>query len=154
MKKGTVRIITVLFMAITLLVGCVTCHKSRTTKSGTEGDMVELSPFYYIEMSPHGHIFDDEAYFHHVFDDSWIISHRTIVEKNTPNGYIVEGHIVISESQSFGIKVNAGFYLGVFKAYFTKEDENTATWYSWINPQVEEAKFHIPSAFRKSQRNQ
>lgn len=37
MKKGRVRIITVLFMAIALLVGCVTCHKSRTTKSGTEG---------------------------------------------------------------------------------------------------------------------
>jgi|BioPla2DNA2_1021312.scaffolds.fasta_scaffold91432_1 hypothetical protein len=131
-------------------------------KSVAKGDRVELffsastelSPYYRIEMNPHGHIFDDEAYFHHVFDDSWNFSHRTVVGKTTPKGYIIEGYIAIPELQSLGIDVNAGFYLGVFRADFTKEDENTATWYSWINPQVEEAKFHIPSAFRKSQQNQ
>lgn len=123
-----------------------------------EGDRVELffspssklSSYYCIEMNPHGYILDYEAQFYRKFDYSWNFSHHTVVGKITSNGYIVEGRIPISELHTLGIDFDKGFYLGVFRADFTEENENSVIWYSWINPQVKEADFHIPSAFRKS----
>lgn len=122
-----------------------------------EGDRVELffspssklSSYYCIEMNPHGYILDYNAQFHRQFDYSWNFSHHTVAGKITSNGYIVEGRIPISELQTLGIDFNKGFYLGIFRADFTEENENSVTWYSWVNPQVKEADFHIPSAFRK-----
>lgn len=124
-----------------------------------EGDRVELffspsaklSPYYFcFEINPHGYILDYKAQFHRQFDFSWNFNHQTIAGKVTANGYIVEGRIPISKLQTLGIDFNKGFYLGVFRADFREENENSVIWYSWINPDVKEPDFHIPSSFRKS----
>ena len=127
-----------------------------------EGDRVELffspsaklSPYYCIEINPHGYILDYKAQFHRQFDFSWNFSNLAVTGKITSNGYIVEGRIPISELQTLGIDFNKEFYLGIFRADFREENENSAIWYSWINPQVKEADFHIPSAFVKSKLKQ
>ncbi len=122
-----------------------------------EGDRVELffssssklSPYYCIEMNPHGDILDYKAEHYRKFDYFWNFSHHNVVGKITSNGYIVEGCIPIPELKTLGIDFKKGFYLGVFRADFTEENENSVIWYSWINPQVKEPDFHIPSAFGK-----
>ncbi|SFS93934.1 Carbohydrate family 9 binding domain-like [Porphyromonadaceae bacterium NLAE-zl-C104] len=121
------------------------------------GDRVELffspssklSPYYCIEMNPHGYTLDYKAKYHRKFDYSWNFSHHIVTGKITSNGYIVEGRISISELQTLGIDFKKGFHLGIFRADFTEENENSVIWYSWINPQVKEPDFHIPSAFGK-----
>lgn len=121
------------------------------------GDRVELffspssklSPYYCIEITPNGYILDYKAQFHRKFDYSWNFNHHAVVGKITSNGYAVEGRISISELQTLGIDFSKGFYLGVFRADFTEENENSVIWYSWVNPHIKDADFHIPSAFRK-----
>lgn len=122
-----------------------------------EGDRVELffspssklSPYYCIEMNPYGYILDYKAQFYREFDYSWNFNQHSVVGRVTTDGYVVEGRIPTSELQTLGIDFNKGFYLGIFRADFIEENENSVIWYSWINPHVKEADFHIPSAFRK-----
>ena len=128
----------------------------------TKGDRVELffspssklSSYYCIEINPYGHILDYKAQFYRKFDYSWNFSHYNIVGKVTLTGYVVEGCISLNELDSLNINFDKGFYMGIFRADFTEENEDSPTWYSWINPHTKHPDFHIQSAFIKSRLNQ
>ena len=121
--------------------------------SVTKGDRVELffSPlpclqqYYCIEISPNGDVLDYKARLYRNFDYSWHFQKYKIETQKAKDGYIVEGYISLQELNKLGINIRKGFYLGIFRAEFTSE--NQITWYSWIDPQVKEPDFHIPTAF-------
>lgn len=122
-----------------------------------KGDRVELffssssklSPYYCIEMNPYGYILDYKAQFYRKFDYSWNFNFHSVVGNITQDGYIVEGRILLSELERVGIDFNKEFYLGVFRADFIKENEDSVIWYSWKNPKTKNPDFHIISAFGK-----
>lgn len=123
-----------------------------------KGDRVELffsstsdlSRYYCLEISPFGNKLDYKAEFYRVFDYLWNFNDDEISHTITSNGYIVESRILLSELSNLGIDLKNGFYLGVFRADFFEENENSVIWHSWQNPTVKEPDFHIPSAFEKS----
>lgn len=129
--------------------------------SVTKGDRVELffspslelSSYYCIEINPHGNILDYKAQFYRKFDNSWNFNHYNIVGKVAPNGYVIEGQISLAELKTLDIDLNKGFYLGIFRADFFEENEDSVTWFSWINPNSKNPDFHIKSAFVKSKLN-
>lgn len=109
---------------------------------------IGMKPYYCLEINPLGQILDYEAYFYRKFDYTWNFNYLSVVGRLTNNGYIVEGRLPLFELQKLGLDLNNGFYLGVFRADFTEEKESSAIWYSWLDPGVEKADFHVPSALR------
>ena len=60
----------------------------------------------------------------------------------------------LSELKKIDIDLDKGFCLGIFRADFTGENENSVIWYSWLNPHTKDPDFHIPSAFGKCKMKQ
>lgn len=122
-----------------------------------KGDRVELffSPssklfsYYCMEINPNGHIMDYKAQFYRKFNYLWDFNHHDVVGKITSTGYVVEGRISLSEFKNLGFDLGKGFYLGIFRADFTGENEDSVIWHSWLNPHVQDPDFHVPSAFGK-----
>lgn len=110
---------------------------------------LELSPYYCLEINPMGQVLDYEAYFYRKFDYSWNFNNLSVRGRVTENGYIVEGRLPIYELYKLDLDLKNGFYLGVYRADFTEEKESSAIWYSLVDPKVEKADFHLPSAFKK-----
>jgi len=129
-----------------------TCEIKNETSVASE-DRVELffntspdwSEYYCIEMDPSGNKLDYIARYHRIFDFSWKFNKVDISARYTPQGYLVEGRIPLSDLEKLGIK--GSFYLAVFRADFCNGKEEDAIWYSWIKPQCETPDFHVPSSF-------
>lgn len=129
-----------------------TCEIKEEYSVASE-DRVELffnatsdwNKYYSLEMDPLGHTLDYMASYHRKFDFSWNFNKVDVSAHLTPQGYIVEGRIPLSDLEKLGIK--GSFYLGVFRADFRNDKEEDATWYSWVKPISELPDFHIPSAF-------
>ncbi|MCE5345510.1 MAG: hypothetical protein LLG13_04365 [Bacteroidales bacterium] len=105
----------------------------------------DWSEYYCVEMDPLGNKLDYIARYHRIFDFSWKFNKVDISAHYTPEGYVVEGRIPLSDLEKLGIK--EFFYLAVFRADFWNGKEEDAIWYSWIKPQSETPDFHIPSSF-------
>ncbi|CAK7030500.1 MAG: hypothetical protein PETM_01257 [Petrimonas sp.] len=127
-----------------------------------KGDRVELffspssklSSYYCLEINPNGYILDYKAQLYRKFNYLWNFNHRDIVGKITSTGYVVEGRISLSELKKIDIDLDKVFCLGIFRADFTGENENSVIWYSWLNPHTKDPDFHIPSAFGKCKMKQ
>jgi hypothetical protein len=127
-----------------------------------KGDRVELffspssklSSYYCLEINPNGYILDYKAQLYRKFNYLWNFNHRDIVGKITSTGYVVERRISLSELKKIDIDLDKGFCLGIFRADFTGENENSVIWYSWLNPHTKDPDFHIPSAFGKCKMKQ
>ncbi len=127
-----------------------------------KGDRVELffspssklSSYYCLEINPNGYILDYKAQLYRKFNYLWNFNHRDIVGKITSTGYVVERRISLSELKKIDIDLDKGFCLGISRADFTGENENSVIWYSWLNPHTKDPDFHIPSAFGKCKMKQ
>ncbi len=109
----------------------------------------ELSSYYCMEINPNGYILDYKAQFYREFNYLWNFNHHAVVGKITSTGYTVEGRISLSELKKLGLDLGKDFCLGIFRADFTGENEDSVIWYSWVNPHTQDPDFHIPSAFGK-----
>jgi hypothetical protein len=107
----------------------------------------DLSKYYCIEMDPLGRKLDYSAQFYRKFEETWNFNQVDIAARITPDGYVVEGRIPLSELENLGIKES--FYLGIFRADFTGKRTDEVNWYSWIDPKCSAPDFHIPTALGK-----
>ena len=106
-----------------------------------------------MEIAPNGNTLDYAAQFYRKFDYSWDFEHFAVISRITPTGYVAEGRVSLVELEKLHIDLKKGFYLGIFRADFTEENEDSVIWYSWQHPRVTNPDFHIPSAFGKCKLN-
>jgi hypothetical protein len=104
----------------------------------------DMSQYFCIEMDPLGQILDYSAQYYRKFNVSWDFNNIDIASKFTPQGYVVEGRISLSELERLGIKES--FRIGIFRADFRSKKTDDVVWYSWINPKSPTPDFHIPTS--------
>ena len=113
----------------------------------------ELQPYYGIEMDPRGEVVDYRGRFHRDIDWDWCYEGLEFQARQNADGYSVEGRITLSSLQQLGClhEDEAGRYLiaGLFRAEFSydKSRQTVQNWIAWVDPQVAEPDFHVPSAF-------
>jgi hypothetical protein len=131
----------------------ITTYDFKDELTVTKEDRVELffsatsdlSQYFCIEMDPLGRINDYSAQYYRKFDRLWNFKQVKITTQYTPQGYIVEGAISLSELKELGIK--GSFFLGIFRADYKSTKTDDVVWYSWIDPKRPTPDFHIPAAF-------
>ena len=108
-----------------------------------------LNPYYSFEMDASGRLFDSKGIFDESIDESWNINKDLIQIKTqlTERGYSVEGAINKSILKELGLISKEGtIAVGVFRGNY-HSDSSEIEWISWIRPESEKPKFHIPSSF-------
>ena len=130
-------------------------HKSEVVFS----DRVELffrenekmSPYYCLEIDPHGRIFDYEAVHYRQFNYNWTWPAGQLIVKSSINndGYIVEILVSKKSLEALGLLKGNKIEAGLFRANCSKitDDNSQIKWISWAKPESSRADFHIPSAF-------
>ena len=111
----------------------------------------QLSPYYGLELDPHGRVYDYQAEYHRKFTSTWswpagqLIVKANIVE----GGYTVEIAISKKSLKSLGLLkgkiIEAGLYSG--DCVEITEDNSKIKWISWVRPDSPTPNFHIPSSF-------
>ncbi len=110
-----------------------------------------LSPYYCLELDPHGRVYDYKAEYHRKFNPSWSWPEGQLIVKanKLSDGYTVE--IAISKKSLMklelliGKTVEAGLFRG--DCIEITEDNSKIKWISWVRPNSSTPDFHIPSAF-------
>ena len=126
-----------------------------------DGDRVELffardmnlNEYYCFEMGPDGKVLDYQASFYRKFDNTWNCPDLDLVGIRKDHGYVVEGRIPFSRLHELGLLKPDGtgsfFYMGAYRGAYdtTSPQDTTIQWTTWVDPQVAEPDFHIPSSF-------
>lgn len=133
--------------------------KSNNKSEVVSSDRVEIffrkdaamSPYYGLELDPHGRVYDYEARFHRSFDPTWHWPTGQLIVKahRTHDGYSVEVAISKQSLRQLGLlkgnKLEAGLFRG--NCIEITHDNSNIKWISWIRPDAPTPDFHIPSAF-------
>lgn len=109
-----------------------------------------MSPYYCLEMDPHGRVLDYEAQFYRQFNRDWQWPDSLAIQtKMDHDGYTLEGKLSLSTLKELGVLQNNQIQIGLFRGHCTKLEEKHATiqWMSWVSPQANTPDFHIPSSF-------
>ena len=108
-----------------------------------------VNPYFSFEMDASGRLFDSKGIFDGPIDESWNID-RELFHFETElseTGYVVEGVIQKSVLRELGLISTTGtIAVGVYRGNY-HSDSSTIEWISWIKPESEKPKFHIPSSF-------
>lgn len=134
--------------------------KSNEKKEVIYSDRVEIffrkdekmSPYYGLELDPHGRVYDYEAEFHRKFNPNWTWPAGQLIVKasRTGDGYTVELAVSKESLRQFGLlkgnKIEAGIFRGECIEIIEGADSKIK-WISWVKPDSETPNFHIPSAF-------
>ena len=112
----------------------------------------ELTQYFSAEIDPHGRVLDFQASYHRRFDFSWNWPTLETAGTILHDGYVVEAAIPLETLQSLGLgRLLSGdeLIIGLFRAEFSHgpNGETIEDWISWVQPQVSEPDFHIPSGF-------
>ena len=108
-----------------------------------------LNPYYSFEMDASGRLFDSKGVFNGSIDESWNIDRELLrfETKLSETGYLVEGVIKKSILKELGLISEKGtIAVGVYRGNY-HSDSSEIEWISWIKPESEKPKFHIPSSF-------
>lgn len=111
-----------------------------------------MSPYYGLELDPHGRVYDYEATFHRQFNDQWTwpAGHLKVMAHLTKDGYAVEVAISKESLKQLGLmkgnKLEAGLFRGNCIEMIEGKDSKIK-WISWVRPDSVTPNFHIPSAF-------
>jgi len=115
----------------------------------------KLIPYYCLEMDAHARVLDYKANYYRDFDFNWEWPAENMEVKASKNGkgYVVEGFINLSSLENLGLLkdnlLEAGLYRGYCMNLPADQKEAELRWISWVNPDVPEPDFHIPSSFGK-----
>jgi hypothetical protein len=114
----------------------------------------KLNPYYCLEMDAHGRVLDYVTLYYRDFDYEWEwpgIDNLKVEASEDKGGYVVEGAISLSSLRELGLLKNNTLEAGLYRAYCMElpNPEAKLRWISWVNPEVEEPDFHIPSSFGK-----
>ena len=110
-----------------------------------------LSPYYCLEIDPHGRIYDYEANHYRKFNKFWSWPKGQIeveTEKNLKT-YVVQGRISIDSLKKLELwndgHVQAGLYRGDCLSLVGRNAE--IMWVSWIHSETKDPDFHVASSF-------
>jgi len=115
----------------------------------------ELSPYYGLEMDPRAGVLSYRARFHHEFDWDWTCDGLRVRASMNDAGYLVEGSIPMKTLERLRCihEDRDGRYLfaGLFRGEFDHGNSGQIirNWIAWVDPEVAQADFHVPSAFGK-----
>ncbi len=110
-----------------------------------------LSPYYCLELDPHGRVYDYEAEYHRKFNPNWSWPVKQLIVKanKLKDGYSVEIAISKRSLMQLGLlkgkSIEAGLYRG--ECIEITEDNSKIKWISWVRPDSPTPDFHIPSSF-------
>jgi len=114
----------------------------------------DLKEYYCLEVDPKGLVLDYKARHYRNFDYSWSMEGLRAATSIQENGYTVEMAIPLREMKKLGFPLSnskSGFswIVGVYRADFSlvKPSELKMLWQTWVNPQVAQPDFHVPSSF-------
>lgn len=108
----------------------------------------ELKRYYCIEIDPDGRVHDFLGSFPRQWDSDWTMPGLKTAGRSTPTGYVVEGMIPLARLAELGVpplKPGQSWRVGLFRADLGQG--NDVYWISWIDPQMPQPNFHVPSAF-------
>ncbi len=113
----------------------------------------ELKPYYALEMDPRGDVLDYRANYYREMDWDWVCKGLQTTATQNQAGYVVEGSIPMLTLEQCLHEDDEGLYLiaGLFRGEFSHGEPGQVieNWISWVNPQVSQPDFHVPSAFGK-----
>jgi cellulose/xylan binding protein with CBM9 domain len=114
----------------------------------------DLKEYYCLEVDPNGLVLDYKAHHYRNFDYSWSLEGLRVATSIQENGYIVELAIPLREMKRLGFPLStskSGFSwrVGVYRADFSLAKPGTLKmlWQTWVDPQVAQPDFHVPSSF-------
>lgn len=111
-----------------------------------------LKEYYCFEIDPQGLVLDYHAHHHRNFEFAWKMQGLHVGASIQPNGYIVEVAIPFQQMKELGFPFSASGFdwiVGVYRADFSflKPGELRMLWQAWVDPNVSEPDFHVPSSF-------
>lgn len=114
----------------------------------------KLNPYYCLEMDARGRMLDYVTRYYRDFDYEWQwpgSDNLSVKASENKEGYIVEGAISLSSLKDLGLLKDNVLEAGLYRGYCMNlpNPEAELRWISWVNPEVEEPDFHIPSSFGK-----
>lgn len=106
----------------------------------------QMKEYYCFEIDPKGRTLSYKASHYRQFDFDWEVPGRySVAARITPNGYTVEGAIPLSFLKP--LSANGMIYFGAYRAAFSiQNDVLVENWLTWIDPNVAEPDFHVPSS--------
>lgn len=115
----------------------------------------QLNPYYGVEIDPRGEVLDYEARFHRQMNWQWTCEDLQVATSLTDRGYIVEGRLPLTTFRKLGCvhQDASGEYLiaGLYRAEFSSPaaagEPVIEDWMSWVDPQVSQPDFHVPTSF-------
>jgi hypothetical protein len=111
----------------------------------------DLDDYYSIEIDPRGRVLDYRGRYYRQFDNDWDCPGLEVAARQRPGGYDVEGRLSAPALEAMGITLSpdARILAGVFRGEFSHRQGEAPheSWISWVEPQVPEPDFHVPSAF-------
>lgn len=112
----------------------------------------ELKEYYCFEIDPQGLVLDYRAHYHRKFDFGWKLPELRVATAMRQDGYVVELAIPFQSMKELGFPFSSSGFewiTGVYRADFSllKTGELKMLWQAWVNPNVVEPDFHIPSSF-------
>jgi hypothetical protein len=107
-----------------------------------------VGEYYCIEMDVKGRKLDYKGKFHRQFDFSWEFDDVEHKGAYTNDGYLVEAAISLKALEKLDIIQDDVFYAGVYRADFHYGLDSTVVhvYATWLDPEVEEPDFHVPSS--------
>jgi len=109
-----------------------------------------MTPYYGAEMEPRGGVYDYEARFHRKIDGGWTFPSLEFTGEILEGGYAVEGSLSLDVLRGLGCLKELEMIAGVYRAEFSHGSNGIVqNWISWIDPNVENPDFHVPSSFGK-----
>lgn len=113
----------------------------------------DLQPYYGLEIDPRGEVLDYRGRYHRLIEWDWSCAGLEFQSRQNAQGYTVEGRIALTSLQQLDClhEDEKGQYLiaGLFRAEFSHDDKQQTiqNWIAWVDPQVADPDFHVPSAF-------
>jgi len=114
----------------------------------------DLREYYCLEINPKGLVLDYKAHHYRNFDYAWSLEGLRVATSIQENGYTVELAIPLREMRKLGFPLStskSGFSwrVGVYRADFSlvKPGQLKMLWQTWVDPQVAQPDFHVPSSF-------
>ena len=108
----------------------------------------ELDTYVGAEMDPAGRVLDYTCGFYRKFDYGWDFSTLDYRHEIRGEGYSVAGSVTLEELSAFGVDMEKGFLMGVFRADYRPDGE--VNWYSLKPTDDSQAEFHQPKVFFKA----
>ena len=110
----------------------------------------KMSPYYCLEMDPHGRVLDYSANHYREFDRNWNWpAPLSILTSMKDTYYTLQGKLNLNTLKRLNLLRDNQIQIGLYRGHCTEMIDGKADvkWISWIDPITPEPDFHVPSSF-------